>query len=264
MATKPKTEVAVKQDTPVGFSMDVPEHLRERTGPARGSEEVARDDMVIPRLEIVQASSPIKETNPREIIDGMMFNSASEEIYSDEVFVVPVYFRKEWLVWKDKDEGGGFHGSFATEAEALAKKAELIDEDPDLDGDTKKGRPILEVVDTPVHYCLLVSPTDPTLCQQIAVSMAKTKAKVSRKWNSMVEMFGGDRFSRVYKLTTFTDENKNGDKFKNFVVQSAGYTPEHLFRRAESLYELIKKGGIRAGHDQTVDNEAGAVVRGEI
>lgn len=264
MATKKSTEVVVKQETPlVGFSTDVPEYMRNQTGPARGSEEVGREDMVIPRLEIVQAQSPIKETNPRGIIDGMMFNSASAEVYPDEVYVIPVFFRKEWLVWKHKDEGGGFFGSHATEADAKARVEQEIENDPDLAGESKDGKPMLQIIDTPVHYCLLVDPEDPSVCQQIAVSMAKTKAKVSRKWNSMVEMFGGDRFSRVYKLTTFTDENKNGDKFKNFVVQNAGYTPEALFRRAESLYELIKKGGIRAGHDQVIDNE-GEQGRGEI
>lgn len=238
------------------FSDEMPEHLKNQTGPARGNEEVGREDLVIPRLEIVQSQSPIKETDDM-IRDGMMFNSASSEVYDGPVYVIPVFFRKEWLVWKDKEEGGGFFGAHPTEAAAKARLAEVVEEGEDED--------LLEIVDTPVHYCLLVKPDDPSFCQQIVVSMAKTKAKVSRQWNSMVELFGGDRFSRVYKLTTFTDENKKGQKFKNFVVQGAGYAPEHLYNKALELYEVIKAGKVRAGHEQTVDNDEGAAQgRGEI
>lgn len=266
MATKKAaTAVAVQQPSEVAvFADDRPDYLKNQTGPARGSEEVGQDDRVIPRLEIVQAQSPIKEADP-EARDGMLFNSATQEVYGEQVYVIPVFFRKEWLVWKDQDEGGGFFGSFPNEASGRARIAEEIGKDESLDGETERGRPILDCIDTPVHFCLLVNPDDPAMCQQIVVSMAKTKAKVSRKWNSMVELFGGDRFSRVYKLTTFTDENKKGQKFKNFVVSNAGYPPEHLYTQAVKLYELIKAGGIRAGHEQVVDNDEGAPAgRGEI
>lgn len=261
MATKKAAATAVvpaKQEggAVTAFSADMPDYLKNQTGPARGNEEVGREDLVIPRLEIVQSQSPIKETD-ENIRDGMMFNSASSEVYDGPVYVIPVFFRKEWLVWKDKEEGGGFFGAHPTEAAAKDRLKQVVEDDGE-------DEDLLEIVDTPVHYCLLVNPEDPNFCQQIVVSMAKTKAKVSRQWNSMVELFGGDRFSRVYKLTTFTDENKKGQKFKNFVVSGAGYAPEHLYQKALELYKVIKEGKVRAAHEQTVDNDEGGQGRGEI
>lgn len=255
MATKGKNEVTPVNTGALAKREELPEYLR--TGSNRGSEEMSQSDMVLPRLEIVQASSPIKETN-EDAREGMFFNSATSELLGDTVHVIPVYFRLEYLIWKDQDEGGGFFGSYGTLAEAERRKAEIVAE-----GEREE---FIEIVDTPVHFCLLVDPNDETFCQQIVVSMAKSKAKVSRKWNSMVQLVGGDRFSRVYKLTTFTDENKQGKKFKNFVVQPAGFPPESLFRIAEKTYDVIKSGAVRAGHEQVIDPEetSAPAGRGEI
>ena len=85
--------------------------------------------------------------------------------------------------------------------------------------------------------------------------MPKTKAKVSRKWNAMIQIAGGDRFSRVYKLSSFTDQNKKGKKFQNFTVQPAGYPPKAVYQEAERLYEVFKTQDVRAAHDTVIDAE---------
>ena len=83
--------------------------------------------------------------------------------------------------------------------------------------------------------------------------MAKTKAKVSRRWNAMIQIAGGDRFSRVYKISTFRDENKKGQKFFNYVVQPAGFTPEKVYREAERLYEVLKTQDVKVAHETVVE-----------
>jgi len=241
MATSKKTEVAVAATQELAFTAEAPAWMNQ--GPARGSEEVKSTDMVLPRLEIVQAQSPIKETDP-EIRDGQLFNSVTQQVIGDLAYFVPVYFRVEYLIWKDSDEGGGFFGSFNSMAAAEVRRAEVIN-----DGENPE---FIEIVDTPVQYGLLVKPGT-TVGEQIVISMAKTKAKVSRKWNAMIQLAGGDRFSRVYKITTFTDENRLGKKFKNFVVQPAGYTPESVYRQAEALYEVLKTQDIRVAHESAVE-----------
>jgi hypothetical protein len=254
MATKSKHEVVVAADSAVSpfESAQVPAYINQ--GSARGSEEVKATDMVLPRLEIVQALSPIKETNP-DAREGVLFNSVTQEIIGDLVYFVPVYYRTEYLVWKLQNEGGGFFGSFNSEAEAQQRRDEVIAEGNDPDH--------IEVVDTPVQYGLRITP-DGSVCEQIVISMAKTKAKVSRKWNAMIQIGGGDRFSRVYKLTSFTDENKKGQKFKNFMVQSAGFTPEPVYRQAEKLYKVLKTQEFRVAHETVVDVESTETARGGI
>ena len=241
-SVKSKTEVAVATES--AFSMAVPEYINQ--GVARGSEEVKASDMVLPRLEIVQALSPIKETN-EDAKEGYLFNSVTQEVIGDLAYFVPVYFRLEYLIWKDQDQGGGFFGCYNSQADADRRRAEVIaeGENPEYIG----------IVDTPVQYGLRITP-DMSVCEQIVISMAKTKAKVSRKWNAMIQIAGGDRFSRVYKLTSFKDENKKGQKFFNYVVQPAGFAPKAAYLQAEALYEILKTQDFRVAHETVAEGEA--------
>jgi hypothetical protein len=159
------------------------------------------------------------------------------------VYFVPVYYRMEYLVWRDQDKGGGFLGSFPSAADAEHRRAQAVAEGDNLED--------IEVVDTPVQYGLRIEPSGHF--EQIVISMAKTKAKVSRRWNAMIQIAGGDRFSRVYKISTFRDENKKGQKFFNYVVQPAGFTPEKVYREAERLYEVLKTQDVRVAHESVVD-----------
>lgn len=256
MATKPavkpaeKNEVTVSED--MAFAMtEVPDYIKE--GSSRGSEEVQTKDMVLPRLELVQALSPIKETNELAR-EGFLFNSVTQQIYGDHVYFVPIYFRVEYLVWRDQDQGGGFLGSFPTLEQANDRKTQEVEDGEDAD--------YLEVVDTPVHYGLLITPQGHQ--EQIVISMAKTKSKVSRKWNAMIQIVGGDRFSRVYKITSFTDENKKGQKFKNFVVSPAGFPPKAVYEKAEQLYGNFRLGVVQADHASAAPMKDAGTERGEI
>lgn len=239
MATKPKAaEVAVQ--TPVAstgiiLSQETPEWAKSKEG--RGSEEVGLKDMVLPRLEIIQSQSPIKDSNP-DAEEGLLFNTVTGEVLGDEVIIVPLYFRVEWLVWKDQDFGGGFFGAHDTEAQAQARLLEVV-----AGGEQRDH---MEIVDTPVHYCLRIKEGGAT--EQIVISMPKSKAKVSRKWNATINLCGGDRFSRAYKVTTFKDKNKQNKTFFNYIVQPAGFPPESIYREAEKVYLAIRANGVATDH----------------
>ncbi len=259
MATKAKKEdnaVALKSNGDISpfAASELPAHLQNQQGPARGNEEVSSKDMVLPRLELVQASSPIKEQPGNEDVrDGQLFNSVTGEVYGDFAYFVPVYYRMEHLIWKDSDSGGGFFGSFPSEDTARVHFNRLVKDDPSLGGKAENGRDMLEIVDTPVQFGLLIDPEGRQ--EQIVISMPKTKAKVSRKWNATIQLAGGDRFARVYKISSFTDENKKGKKFKNFVVQPSGFAPEAVYRNAEQLYEAFRSGAARAGHESVINGD---------
>lgn len=235
---KPKTEVAVAQEFAVGFEGERPEWAK---GQGRGNENVTSNDLVLPRLEIIQSLSPIREDNP-DAVEGCFFNSATMELLGDVVYLVPITYKVEYIVWTIFDEGGGFHGSYESKGEAEARFNELVS-----DGAEPAH---LEIVDTPTHYCLMVKPDLTT--QQIVVSMPKSKAKVSRRWNAAVQIGGGDRFSRIYKFATFKDKNKKNQSFYNYVVTPMGYAPKLVFEQAEKLYELFRTSAVRTDYN-TVD-----------
>ena len=222
---------------------EMPEFMRGMTS-NRGTENVAAEDLIIPRLEIVQSLSPArKKTDPAYIEgaeEGMLYNNVTRHLYSTEVTVVPVMFKKDYLIWKDRKSGGGFRGAFPTEYEARAAMEELNE-----DG--------LEIVDTPQQFCLLI---DGDRIEEIVVSMPKSKAKVSRQWNSLIRMAEGDSFTRAYKLTGYEDTNRDGETYQNIRVTMAGFVSEAVYKRAEALYAQVSAGAARASSDFDTDTDA--------
>lgn len=205
----------------------------------RGQENVGLDDLTIPRLSIVQDLSPQRKASKPEYIEGadsgMLFNNVSSELYGTSVMFVPVYFRKEWTIWKKQDAGGGFEGAFDTEEEAIASF-----QDRELDDD-------YEIVDMAQHFGLLLhGDRNP---EEIVISMSKSKMKVNRQLNTLVKMAGGDRFSRVYEIKAVPDQNKEGQDYYNFGVNAKGFVSEAVFNLGAKMYESVSKGKKTANRD---------------
>lgn len=208
------------------------------TGAHRGNENVGTEDLVIPRLEVVQGLSEAVQTGKPGYIEGAkqgdLINSVTNENYGKEVFVVNVHYAKLWLVWKDYNKGGGFFGAFPNPEEAAARLAEVVKAREALEED-------LESVDTPQHLCLLIKPD--SRVEEIILALARTKAKVSRAWNTMIRLTDRDRFAKCYRVTAAMEKNKKGQEYWNFVVADAGFPSKPLFERAVNLHKSITVGG---------------------
>lgn len=219
-------------------SAEVPAYIKNQEGVSRGSENVGMEDLTIPRLEIVQSLSPCRKKNDPAYIEGaeegMLYNNVSRELYGTEVVTVPVMFKKEYLIWKDRKQGGGFRGAYDSLEDANAMIVSLVDAGDDPEGS-------LEAQDTGQHLCLLLKP-DGTI-EEIAISMSRSKMKVSRVWNTLVRMVGGDRFSRAYTISGVSDTNDANEEFYNLHVVQKGFPSEKAYLMAEALYKEIDSGG---------------------
>lgn len=229
--TKGRQEVAKAQTTALATQDDVPDYIKK--GQGRGNENVTTEDMVIPRIELVQALSPCLDKNDPGYIEdaevGGFINSVSREYYGERITVVPVLFQKQYLVWKDRTQGGGFLGAHNTKAEAQAR----IEEEPERDQDH------FDIYDTGQHLVLLVREDGSS--EEAVISMARTKLKVSKQWNSMIRMAGGDRFSRQYEIFGVQDENDKG-KFYTLGIVMSGYPSLEVYKKAEALYDSVTSG----------------------
>jgi len=230
------------------FSMDLPVHLQNQ-GAGRGNEEVDTQDLTIPRLQIIQALSDQRKKKSASYIEGadegMSYNTATGELFEAEVYIIPVYFKKEFLVWTKVVSSDGFRGSFNTELEAVNAIANATDEKPED----------LYVSETHQQYCLLIDPTTKAT-QEIVLSMKSSQIKVSKKLNTQVRINGGDRFSNVYVFTPVEESGKKGDYF-NWSFKKAGYTPEEAFKNGEAMYDSISAG------EKTVTREQEGSVKEE-
>lgn len=208
----------------------LPSYIKQ--GQNRGNENVSNEDLQLPRIDVLQALSPQINKKKDEYIEGaeqgMLFNTLTGELYPDGVGVTPVTFTKRHLVWVDrkKDSDGGLRGVFDTPEEA----EEFIQAQEDEDK--------LELVPTAEHLVLLDDGTE------VILSMAKSKMKVSRKFNSLVRLNGGDRFGRRYKITTVDDSSSQGE-FQNIAFANDGFPSEEVYLKAEALYESIQSGATK-------------------
>lgn len=248
-----KNQVAVKEEQFEVVTNELPEWLRDKAV-VRGAENVTTDDMIIPRIELVQALSPARKKTDAAYIEGaeegMLYNNVTRELYGEGVTVVPVYYTKQFLVWKDRKSGGGgsngFRGAFATET--LAR-----------DAITQLGEEGLEVSDTAQHFVLVKTGDS---WQEAVISMAKSKMKVSKRWNSLIRMTNTDSFSRAYKLSAVTETNARNESYFNFGITPLGFVSKDVYDRAEKLYETIRAGGVKVSadydtevHEETASSE---------
>lgn len=234
-----KKEVATKNNGELIISDTVPNFINKDS--MRGQENVSVDDLSIPRLDVIQALSPQRKKSDPAYIDGaeegMLFNSVTCSLYGTEVFFVPVYFRKEFLIWKDRESGGGFAGAYPSRAEAVAAQETLGE--------------LYDVVDTAQHFGMIVH-ADGSL-EEVVVSMAKSKMKASRQLNTLCKMTGGDRFSSVYRISAIEVNGEKGDYF-NFKIDRVGYVTEEIYRAGEKLYDAVSSG--ERDVSRTYDTEA--------
>lgn len=213
------------------------------TDESKGNENVSNNDITIPRIEIIQDLSPQHKKNKPEYIEGaapgMAYNSASGELYGDVINFIPVYYQKQYLLWKDINKGGGFGGAFDTEEMANAEK--LQQETPND----------WEVVDTYIHYVLVLkqgSTMDNPIFEEAMISMSKSQSKVSRSLNTLVKMAGGARWSKIYTLSVVTDTNSNNQEYYNWRAAAKGFVSKPMYETAGKLYEIIKAGERKVDH----------------
>ena len=235
MPAAKKKAVAKKQDTSV---VERPDFLGD--GSNRGNEDVSSQDMTIPRIAIIQDLSPQWKSSKDEYIPGaevkMAFNTATQELYGDKVHIIPVLFRKEWVVWKDIDSGGGFRGAFPDANSAKEELAKFDDAEQ------------CEIVDTHQHFVLVVDDEGNT--KEAVLSMSKSQCKPSRQLNTMIQNVGGDRFERMYRLDVVDAVNPAGQEYYNWKPNQLGYVTEEQFKAAERLYEAVKSGAMDVKRDQ--------------
>lgn len=212
---------------------------------ARGSEDVGMQDIILPRIDVLQAISPqVKKKDPKYIEgaeQGQIFNTVTGELYGDSLVFIPVKFVREFIIWKDREAGGGFKGAFPTAHEAEDAMRDLEPEDV----------PVCEIVETHVHYVLLVKP-DGRL-EEAVLSMAKSKRKISKKLNTLVQLGTGDRFARAYKLSAVEAESAKGE-YWSFDVSPVGWVSEAQYHKGEAVYKAIAAG--ERGHDRGEGEEA--------
>lgn len=219
----------------------IPDYIKQGS---RGAENVGNEDLIIPRIELVQALSPVRKKSDAAYIEGaeegMLYNNVTRQLYGASVVVVPVFYSKQFLIWKDRKQGGGgsngFRGAFNSKAEAD-------------DTVTALGEDGLEVTDTAQHFVLVKPRSEGGRWEEAVISMAKSKMKVSKRWNSLIRLSHTDSFARAYSLSAVTETNARNESYHNFSISPLGFVPKEVYLQAEKLYDTVRAGTVKVSAD---------------
>lgn len=248
-----KKDISEAQATGLAVSQEVPAYLQDHfaSGEKRGSENVEASDVVIPRLDLVQGLSACKSKKDpgyiEGIVEGDFYNNVSRKNYGENVLICPVFFKKEWLVWKDRSAGGGFGGAYASAAEAQSAIAAMEDADD-----------LYEAVETAQHFVLVID-KETGETEPVVLSMAKSKLKASRQLNSLVRMQQGDRWASVYEVSSVEISNDKGNFF-TIAIKPAGFPSEVIYKKGTDFYSVLTSGkNVAASRDYENQGETTGV-----
>lgn len=219
-----------------------------------GNENITMDDKVVPRLSIVQSMSPELKKTKSEFIEGAeegsVFNTATRELYTSPLVIIPVAYQKRYIEWVPRSAGGGLINP--------NHSPEILEECTPGD----KGKYLLgnnEVVITPEHFVLVMH--DEGSFEQAVLSMAGSKGKISRQWNTLIggiqlrhpktnKLVSPARFYGAYEFTVTPESNENGD-WMNWRVRYKCPTTDlpggsDAYMAAREFHVMIKSGEVQA------------------
>ena len=239
----------------------------------QGMENVGVNDLLVPRLSIIQALSPQLKQNKAEYIPdaklGVICDVGVGELFPNGVLFLPVYYRKDWLEWAPRSTGKGLVA---------------IHNDPSIMEQTKrdeKQRPIMPngnlISETAQFFGINLSAGR----RKCFLPMASTQLRKARKWNLLATSehlrrsngteFVAPLWYRSYMLTTAEESNNEGD-WAGWVINRAaaikeldlGYDWHTLKEEAISFREAIIKGELKADTSGMHGTSDGDVVDGSV
>lgn len=214
---------------------NLPAHLAKSQG--LGNENIGSSDLAVPRINMLQSLSPQLDESKVEYVEGAkagrFFNTVTNEV-SESILCLNIYYDHGYVVWRKREFGGGFIGSFES---AQAAANHLATNNMAADQFT--------VSETADHYLLLLDDKGGVKGPAI-MSLSSTKLQMSRQWNSAIQKAcsdngGLDRFAPGWKLTPVKKSNTKGSWYV-MDFELAGWASEEQYAMATQAYENIVAG----------------------
>ena len=233
--------------------------LQDSQEAPKGFEDEQEDDMIIPRVKIVQTLSP--ERKEGEADEGDIINSLTKEKLNDKVFV-PVFKFNNNIEWIPRDEGGGIacsardgkHGVTADGEELLCKQCKRNEFD-----NTKKGKEAIPKCTKYINFFGFMSGER----IPIILSFAKTNFKEGKKMYSIAKVSMQNMWNNGYKLNE-KKVAKNGNEWFIITATPAGPTDEEDRQFAVELYKNFRDKALAYDMGEEGKDEAGGASDEEV
>lgn len=237
--------------------------LHEHAG--EGMEKVSIDDVIMPRLKILQALSPECNRRKPEYIEGAepgkIVNVATRRLY-DRILVVPAAYIRHHVEWLPNR--GGFVADHGDDASIMDKVTHRDEKFNDILPNGNVIQP------TPTWYCILMEEGG----EPCVIPMPRTQSKASRSWMSQATseklnhpehgQFTAPLFYRSWYLSTMERSNDDGDWFVWAVERGPSIAdmegdepvlPTGTMEKAQNFRKMVTSGEVKASADHFADDE---------
>lgn len=221
-----------------------------------GGEGADTSKLEMPRITLLQALS--KEVQEGGMKAGNFFHTIAEQELGEELKIVPILFRSQYILWNPRENGGGIlaradDGKHWNPADAefnvkidkkgtqvTWKTAETVEESGlaqwgTFDPKDPKSQPAA----TEMYTFLVAMPDHPELGLAV-LALSRSQVRVARKFLSSLKFSELPFFGQQFVMKSVSDTNKNNEKFLNFKFVRAGFVPENEFPRYAGLYEKFR------------------------
>lgn len=238
-----------------------------------GFEGMTADEMIIPRITILQKMSPQVDEDKESYVDGAkagkMINSVTGQLYEKEGFnFIPVHRVHEFLEFVPRDQGGGFQGSHSPDSQLVAKAREAAEGNwgklKVQEGDGAGN----DLIETFQVYGLVV---EEDMFYPSVLSFSSSNIRVFKRWMTMarsVQLRGDDGhrftpplFAHVYRVSTQYQENAKGSWYSYQVVwaetnarDSRLPADSELFQAAKGVRDMVLSGAARTNYNKSGDD----------
>jgi hypothetical protein len=248
-----------KQDAIVknNAMMELPEHLRGPSNQRLGSENVEQNDIVIPSLKLAQDTTDEARERHEKHIEGlkpgMYFNTVTKEVYGESITVIPIHFYKTRVRWNKKEMGSGVRCS--------SKNALVGIGDPGGDclvcpcaartfEETDSERKCQLGMNFPLF--VLQEGVQINLSSICVYQMKSIACDTAKRWNSLDNMRGKNRFDGTYTLGVRYDQRDSGNSFQPTIENLSWSTAQQsaIGKEAyESIVRWLKDSRVQSSED---------------
>lgn len=232
-----------------------------------GYQDQDASEVQIPYLALLQGLS--KQVTEGDQKPGTLFNTVTEEVYGQDINIVPAYRELCYVEWTPLDQGGGFVARHE-------KGSEFVREAKEASGKSfgviklKNGN---ELIETIYLYGIIARKTGEL--EPIVIAFTSTKLAIYRKWNTSLNIFSvvtpsGDRVRppRYAHLVSVgvKKQTKPPHTFFNLTLSPAnGSLKESLLTPDDPRYIEAKKVAemVKAGMARAADVEPGGGEEGD-
>ena len=215
------TDLAILEDK-------IPAHLKKSEG--RGNEGVG-NSVVIPRIDLVYPSSKPIQEGWEGWKAGDFRHNLNDSRIPGEFLCINIWVACYWMVapkWGASVPDYRRY-DFPTQKEALSH----------YDSIAEANRNNYESFEEHAHMLVLKDEDTGALHDHpVMFHMNKSKTGVSKKWNSQLQSYGGDRFSNLWRVKSVPVVSKaTSSTYPNIEIERIGWAIKEDFEKAEEIYK---------------------------